>query len=66
MAKGPRILPVMGSRTRRQLEDALGALSVTLTADEVAQIERAIPAEAVAGTRYAAPQMEHLDSERRR
>jgi aryl-alcohol dehydrogenase-like predicted oxidoreductase len=65
MAKGARILPVMGCRTRRQLEDALGALSITLGADEVARIEQAIPAAAVAGTRYATPQMQHLDSERR-
>ena len=33
-------------------------------AAEVAALEDAVPAHAVAGTRYAAPQMQHLDSER--
>jgi hypothetical protein len=30
----------------------------------VAALEAAVPASAVAGTRYAEPQMKHLDSER--
>jgi len=34
------------------------------TEEQLAQIEEAIPAEAVAGSRYAEAQMAHLDSER--
>jgi aryl-alcohol dehydrogenase-like predicted oxidoreductase len=64
LAKGERIVPVIGARKRTQLRDALGALDIKLTPDEVAQLEGAIPAHAVAGTRYAEPQMRMLDSER--
>ena len=64
LAKGPRIVPVMGARTRGQLEETLGALDLRLQPDEVARLEAAVPAHEVAGTRYAAPQMAHLDSER--
>jgi len=35
-----------------------------LTVDDIARIERAVPAEAVAGTRYDPHQMAVLDSER--
>ena len=63
-AKGAHIVPVVGARTRRQLDDALGALAIALTPDEVARIEAAVPADQVAGTRYQAAQMQHLDSER--
>jgi aryl-alcohol dehydrogenase-like predicted oxidoreductase len=58
------IVPVIGARTRAQLEEALGALEVHLGADELARIEAAVPASAVAGTRYDAGQMRALDSER--
>jgi len=42
----------------------LAALDVTLTASEVEALEAAIPATEVAGTRYAAPLMAMLDSEK--
>ena len=61
---GAPIIPTLGARTRAQLADALAALDVTLDTAEVAALEDAVPAHAVAGTRYAAPQMQHLDSER--
>jgi aryl-alcohol dehydrogenase-like predicted oxidoreductase len=64
LAKSPSIVPVIGARTRVQLEESLGALRVTLSADEIADIEQAVPPDAVAGTRYDAHQMEMLDSER--
>ncbi len=64
LAKGNAIVPVIGARTRTQLDDALGALAVRLTADDVAHIEQAIPASAVAGSRYDERQMKMLDSER--
>jgi aryl-alcohol dehydrogenase-like predicted oxidoreductase len=64
LAKGERIVPVVGARTRAQLEESLGALSVSLSPEEVARLEEAVPAAAVVGSRYPAPQMGHLDSER--
>jgi aryl-alcohol dehydrogenase-like predicted oxidoreductase len=64
MARGENIVPVIGARTRLQLEESLGALAIRLTSDELTAIERAVPAEAVAGTRYDERQMSVLDSER--
>ena len=64
LAKSPNIVPVIGARTRAQLAESLGALDVTLSVEEIARIERAVPAGAVAGTRYDAHQMQMLDSER--
>ena len=63
-AKGASIVPVIGARKRSQLDEALGALDLQLHPEEVARIEQAIPASAVAGPRYAEPLMQHLDSER--
>jgi aryl-alcohol dehydrogenase-like predicted oxidoreductase len=63
-AKSPSIIRVIGARTRAQLSESLSALDVTLTADEIAAIEAAVPADAVAGTRYEAHQMQVLDSEK--
>jgi aryl-alcohol dehydrogenase-like predicted oxidoreductase len=63
-AQGDDIVPLVGARTRPRLTEALGALDVTLSADDLAAIERAVPKGAAAGERYAAAQMAHLDSER--
>ena len=63
LAKGRRIIPVMGARTRKQLAESLAALQVKLSAAELARVEEAIPASAVAGTRYDERQMRTLDSE---
>ena len=64
LAKAEKIVPVIGSRTRAQLTEALGALAVTLSAEDLARVEASVPASRAAGTRYAEPQMSHLDSER--
>ena len=64
LAKGSTIVPVIGARTRTQLAESLGAVHVALTPSELRRIEEAIPASAVAGTRYAEDQMRVLDSER--
>ena len=63
-AKGTSIVPTIGARKREQLTDALAALDIALSADEVAALEAAVPASGIAGTRYAEPQMKQLDSER--
>jgi aryl-alcohol dehydrogenase-like predicted oxidoreductase len=64
LAKGEHIVPVIGARTRAQLAESLQALEVELSPDEVARIEKAVPAAEVAGTRYDEHQMRMLDSER--
>ena len=64
LAKGTSIVPLIGARTRAQLAESLGALRVTLTPTDITRIEAAVPAAAVAGTRYDEHQMRMLDSER--
>src|SRR6187402_1142853 len=63
-AQGVTVIPTMGARTRKQLEDALAGLAITLAPSDIAEIEAAIPAEEIAGTRYPAPMMATLDSEK--
>ena len=64
LSRGDDIVPLVGARRRERLTEALGALDVELSAEDLAQIEEAIPADAVAGERYQAEQMAILDSER--
>ena len=63
-ARGDDIVPLIGARRRDRLDEALGALEVSLTDEDMAAIERAVPKDAAAGDRYAPAQMAHLDSER--
>jgi aryl-alcohol dehydrogenase-like predicted oxidoreductase len=64
LSKSNTIVPLIGARTRTQLAESLRALQVQLLPADVARIEEAIPASAVAGTRYDEHQMRILDSER--
>jgi aryl-alcohol dehydrogenase-like predicted oxidoreductase len=63
-AQGEDIIPLIGTKRRSRLAEALAALDVTLSTEELAAIEAAVPAAQVAGDRYDAPQMTALDSER--
>jgi aryl-alcohol dehydrogenase-like predicted oxidoreductase len=63
-AQGDDIVPLIGARRRAQLTESLGALDVKLTAEQLARLADAVPAHAVAGSRYANAQMAHLDSEK--
>ncbi|HEY6762433.1 MAG TPA: aldo/keto reductase [Baekduia sp.] len=63
LAQGDDIVPLVGARTRERLDEALGALDIALTGDDLATIEAAVPADSAAGARYAEAQMAHLDSE---
>jgi len=65
LSRGADIVPLAGARRRSQLEDAVRALELTLSPQEVAELEKAIPPDAVAGTRYDENQMRWLDSERK-
>jgi aryl-alcohol dehydrogenase-like predicted oxidoreductase len=64
LARGDDVVPLIGARTRERLDEALGALEVELTRDDLDRIETAIPPGVAAGERYPPPQMAHLDSER--
>jgi aryl-alcohol dehydrogenase-like predicted oxidoreductase len=64
LAKQPTLVPIVGVRTRAQLDDALVALDKPLSASDVAALESIVPPDAIGGTRYPAPHMKDLDSER--
>ena len=64
LAQGKDIIPLIGARTRVRLEEALGAEKLELNAADLARLEAAMPAGAVAGSRYNEHQMAHLDSEK--
>ncbi|MGH3067798.1 MAG: aldo/keto reductase [Streptosporangiaceae bacterium] len=63
-AQGEDIIPLIGTKRRDRLAEALAAVDLRLTPQELAAIEAAVPAGQVAGTRYDAAQMGALDSER--
>jgi aryl-alcohol dehydrogenase-like predicted oxidoreductase len=62
-SRGADVVPVIGARRREQITEALGALDLALTADDLARIDAAVSPSLTAGERYDAPQMAHLDSE---
>ena len=65
LAKGESIVPVIGARTRTPARRSRWARSkVELSPADLARIEEAVPASAVAGTRYDEHQMRMLDSEK--
>jgi aryl-alcohol dehydrogenase-like predicted oxidoreductase len=64
LSRGVDVVPLVGARRRERLTEALGAMKLTLTGDDLQRIERAVPVNAAAGDRYAAAQMSMLDSER--
>ena len=64
LAKQPAFVPVVGARTREQLEGVLGALAKPLAPADVAAVEALLPQGAIEGTRYPALHMKQLDSER--
>jgi aryl-alcohol dehydrogenase-like predicted oxidoreductase len=54
------IVPLVGARTRERLAEALPASELNLTADDLAEIEKAVPAGAARGDRYPAAFMSGL------
>ncbi|MFG1921836.1 aldo/keto reductase [Cryptosporangium sp. NPDC048952] len=59
-AQGADIVPVIGARTRERLAEALPALALELTADDLAEIEKAVPAGSAKGDRYPTAMMADL------
>jgi len=64
LSRGEDIVPLVGARSRERLSEALGAIDLELSASDLERMEAAVPADEVAGSRYAEPQMAMLDSER--
>ena len=66
LSRGQDIVPLIGARRRDRLEEALGALGLNLTQEDLAEIELAVPRGAASGDRYNELGMAQLDSERKR
>ncbi len=64
LARGPDIVPLVGARKRSQWAESSAAAALTLTSDDLAAIEGAMPRGAAKGERYAAAALAALDSER--
>jgi len=60
LAKGNDIVPIPGTKRTVRLKENIDALSVRLSAADVAAIEQAVPAGAVAGLRYPEAQMKSV------
>jgi aryl-alcohol dehydrogenase-like predicted oxidoreductase len=61
LAKGEDVVPIPGTKRRKYLEENAGAVGIELSPSEVAELEAAVPAEAIAGDRYAPAQMKAID-----
>jgi aryl-alcohol dehydrogenase-like predicted oxidoreductase len=65
LARGRRagvfIVPIPGAKSRKHLEENVRAAELALTAEELAEIDRAVPAGIASGTRYPTGQMHRLN-----
>ena len=63
-SRGNDIIPLIGTKRRDRLAEAIAGVELELKPDDIAAIEAAVPAGAVVGDRYDEHQMAALDSER--
>ncbi len=59
--RGPDIVPIPGTKRLRYLEENVAAVDLTLSRDELARIEAAVPPSAVAGERYGPSALTLID-----
>jgi len=60
LAQGEDIVPIPGTKRTARLHENIGALSIRLSAADLAEIGQAVPAGAVAGLRYPEAQMKSV------
>lgn len=61
LAQGEDIVPIPGTKRRRYLEENVAALDVSLTPEELVEIDTSLPPGAAAGPRYSAPGMRTIN-----
>jgi aryl-alcohol dehydrogenase-like predicted oxidoreductase len=61
LAQGQDIIAIPGTKRRTTLDENIGSLDVTLSADDLARLEEAFPKGAAAGTRYPAAAMAYVN-----
>jgi aryl-alcohol dehydrogenase-like predicted oxidoreductase len=59
--KGPDIVPIPGTKRRAYVEDNVGAVNVSLSPGDMADLDAALAPERVAGPRYNAQLMSTID-----
>lgn len=59
--KGDDIVPIPGTKQRKHLEDNVGAVEVSLSADEVSSLDAALSPEKISGPRYTPERMAQID-----
>jgi aryl-alcohol dehydrogenase-like predicted oxidoreductase len=57
LSQGEEIVPIPGTKRRAYLEENMGALGITLTESDLAQIAEVAPQGVAAGERYPEPAM---------
>ena len=60
LARGDDVVPIPGCSRRETLQDSLTALDIQLTGKDLAEIEAALDADRIIGTRYPEKQMQRL------
>jgi aryl-alcohol dehydrogenase-like predicted oxidoreductase len=61
LAQGDDIVPIPGTKQSRYVDENIGALDVSLTADDLAALDQTFAPDAVAGTRYSQSGMRVLN-----
>ncbi len=61
LAKGEDLVPIPGTKRRKYLEENAAAADIKLTPQEVAELEAAIPQNAIVGERYNPAAMNAID-----
>lgn len=61
LAQGTDIVPIPGTKRRSYLDENINAVGIKLTTDDLAEIDSAMPLEAVAGRRYDEGWMQTLN-----
>jgi aryl-alcohol dehydrogenase-like predicted oxidoreductase len=60
LARGDDVVPIPGTKRRKYLEQNVGAVAITLTPAEIAQLDGSFAPGAAAGTRYPEAQLKTL------
>ncbi|MGD0422203.1 MAG: aldo/keto reductase [Candidatus Bathyarchaeia archaeon] len=61
LAKGADIVPIVGTKRRKYLEEDIGALQLVLSSEEVHKIDETFPADSATGERYPGSAMNLLN-----
>lgn len=61
LAQGDDIVPIPGTKRRKYLDQNIAATKITLSADDLAELDRILPPGAASGDRYAASSIGTID-----